>query len=62
MGVLAPTTNFAGLPVTLTETQRKAAISSKFQSGREPRGLEDWLEAQPERFVMLGITTDLRRK
>jgi hypothetical protein len=58
MGVPAPTTNFTCLPITLTETQRKAAISSKFQSGREPRELEDWLEAQPQRFVLLGISDD----
>jgi hypothetical protein len=30
IGVLALTTNFVGLPVTLTETRRKAAINSKF--------------------------------
>jgi predicted phosphoadenosine phosphosulfate sulfurtransferase len=53
-----PTTNFVGLPVTLTETQRKAAINSKFQYGREPRELEDWLEAQPQRVVMLGVNAD----
>jgi hypothetical protein len=58
MGVPAPITNFVGLSVTLTETQRKAAINSKFQSGREPRDLEDWLEAQPQRFAMLGIIVD----
>jgi hypothetical protein len=57
MGAPVPTTNFAGLPVTLTKTQRKAAINSKFQYGREPRELEDWLEAQPQRFVLLGIIT-----
>jgi hypothetical protein len=45
MGVPAPKTNFDGLSVTLIETQRKAAINSKFESGREPRKLEDWLEA-----------------
>jgi hypothetical protein len=45
MGAPAFTTIFVGLPFTLTETQRKAAINSKFQSGREPRKLEDWLEA-----------------
>jgi hypothetical protein len=56
--VHAPTTNFAGLPVTLTETRRKAAINSKFLFGREPRELEGWLEAQPQRFVMLGINVD----
>jgi hypothetical protein len=58
MGAPVPTTNFVELPVTLTETQRKAAINSKFQYGREPRELEDWLEAQPQRFVQLGITAD----
>jgi hypothetical protein len=30
MGVSAPTTNFVGLSVTLTETQRKATINSPF--------------------------------
>jgi hypothetical protein len=45
--------------VPLTETQRKAAIVSSFQYGREPRDLEDWLEAQPQRFVMLGILLTL---
>jgi hypothetical protein len=58
MGAPIPTTNFAGLLVTLTETQRKAAINSKFESGREPRELEGWLEAQPQRFVLLGIDVD----
>jgi hypothetical protein len=53
-----PTTNFVGLPVTLTETQRKAAINSPMQSSRFPRELEDWREAQPQRFVLLGITAD----
>jgi hypothetical protein len=55
MGTFAPTTNFVGLPVTLTQTQRKAAINSKFQLDREPRELEDCLEAQLQRFIMLGI-------
>jgi hypothetical protein len=58
MGAAIPTTNFAGLLVTLTETQRKAAINSKFQCGRDPRELKDWLEAQPQRFVLLGISAD----
>jgi hypothetical protein len=53
-----PTTNLAGLPVTLTETQRKAAVNSPLQSGRFPRELEDWVEAQPQRFLLLGITAD----
>jgi hypothetical protein len=58
MGVPFPTTNFACLPVTFTETQRKAAINSPMQSSPFPRELEDWLEAQPQRFVLLGITAD----
>jgi hypothetical protein len=58
MGAHVPSTNFADLPVTLSETKRKAAINSKFQYGREPHELEDWLEAQPQRFVLLGITVD----
>jgi uncharacterized membrane protein YgcG len=53
-----PTHNLAGLHVTLTETQRKAAINSTYQSGRVANELEDWLEAQPQRFLMLGITPD----
>jgi hypothetical protein len=58
VGTPMPTRNFAGLPVTLTETQRKAAINSPFQSGDIARNLEDWLEAQPQRFLLLGITAD----
>jgi hypothetical protein len=53
-----PTRNLVGLPVTLTETQRKAAINSPFQSGSNARDLEDWLEAQPQRFLLLSITAD----
>jgi hypothetical protein len=55
---LVPTTNFTSLPIILFETQRKAAINSTFQSGREPRELEDLLEARPQRVVLLGITVD----
>jgi hypothetical protein len=44
--------------VTLTETQLKAAITSSFQSGHNAREVEDWLEAQPQRFLLLGITAD----
>jgi hypothetical protein len=47
-----------GLPVTLTETQRKAAVNSPFQFGADARDLEDRLEAQHERFLLLGITVD----
>jgi hypothetical protein len=39
MGLPDPTTKFVGLPVTLTETLRKAAINSEFQSRRELREL-----------------------
>jgi hypothetical protein len=53
-----PTTNLAGLLVTLTGTQRKATVNSPFQSGVDARDLEDWLEAQPQRFLLLGITAD----
>jgi glyceraldehyde-3-phosphate dehydrogenase/erythrose-4-phosphate dehydrogenase len=55
MRVPAPTANCVGLSVSLTETQRKAAINSPFQSSREPRDLEDWLEVQPQLFAMLEI-------
>jgi ADP-ribose pyrophosphatase YjhB (NUDIX family) len=58
VGMPMPTRNLAGLPVTLTGTQRKAAINSPFQSGGNARELEDWLEAQPQRFLLLGITAD----
>jgi hypothetical protein len=53
-----PTTNLVGLFVTLKETQRKAATNSPFQSGENARDLEDWLEAQPQRLLLLGITAD----
>jgi hypothetical protein len=44
--------------VTLTENQRKASVTSPLQSGKSARELEDWLEAQPQRFLLLGITAD----
>jgi hypothetical protein len=53
-----PTTNLVGLPVTLTETQSKAAVNSPLHSGKNARELKDWLEAQPQRFLLLGITGD----
>jgi hypothetical protein len=58
MGVPAPTTSFDGLTVTLIEKQRKAAIISRYQSRRDASELEDWLEAQSQRFAMLGINAD----
>jgi hypothetical protein len=44
--------------VTHNETQRKAAVNSPFQSGKNVRELEDWPEAQPQRFLLLGITVN----
>jgi hypothetical protein len=41
VGTPMPTRNLAGLPVTLTETQRKAAINSPYQYGSNARDLED---------------------
>jgi 8-oxo-dGTP pyrophosphatase MutT (NUDIX family) len=58
VGTPIPTTNYAGLFVTLTDTQRKAAVNSPYQSGEDARVLEDWLEAQPQRFRLLGIMAD----
>jgi ADP-ribose pyrophosphatase YjhB (NUDIX family) len=58
VGTPMPMRSLVGLPMTLTETQRKAAINSPFQSGENARNLEDWLEAQSQRFLLLGITAD----
>jgi hypothetical protein len=58
MGSPTPTTNFVGLTTTLHETQRKAAINSPYHSDRDARELENWLEAQPQRFAVLGINAD----
>jgi hypothetical protein len=44
--------------VTLTETERKVAVHSPFQSRSDSRDLEDWREAHPQRFRLLGITAD----
>jgi hypothetical protein len=44
--------------VSLTETQRKAAINSPFQSSDNASNLKDWLEAQPKRLLLLGMTAD----
>jgi hypothetical protein len=58
MGAPMPTTNFVGLHVTLIETRHKATVNSPLQFGRFPRELEDWLEAQPQLFLLLCITAD----
>jgi hypothetical protein len=45
MGIPVPTTNFAGMEVTMTETQSKAAINAPYQSRQYARKLdEEWLE------------------
>jgi hypothetical protein len=41
MRVPAPTTNFVGREVTLTETQRKATLNALFQSRQDARKLEE---------------------
>jgi hypothetical protein len=58
VGTPIPTTNLDDLPVTLTETPRKAEVNAPFHSAKDFRELEDWLEAQPQRFPLLGITVD----
>jgi hypothetical protein len=61
MKIPAPTTTFIGLTITLTETQRKAAIKSAYHTSRDAphaRELEDWLKAQPQSFANLGINAD----
>jgi hypothetical protein len=51
MGVPAPTTKFAGMSVTPTETQRKASVNVPYQSGQDARKSEAWSEMQPRRFL-----------
>jgi ADP-ribose pyrophosphatase YjhB (NUDIX family) len=58
MGIPPPTINFASLEVTLTHTQRKAAINAPYQSRQDARTLDKWLEMQPQRYVMLGINAN----
>jgi hypothetical protein len=58
MGVPAPTANLTSMSVTLIEPLRQAAIDAPYHSGQEARKLADWLEMQPQRFVMLGINPD----
>jgi hypothetical protein len=33
-------------------------VNPPFQYGSDPRDLQDWLEAQPQRFLLLGITAN----
>jgi glyceraldehyde-3-phosphate dehydrogenase/erythrose-4-phosphate dehydrogenase len=58
MEVPSPITNFVGLNVTLTKTQRKAAINATHKSGQNVHKLEEWLKMQPPRFVLCGINRD----
>jgi hypothetical protein len=58
MGIPAPTTNFVGISVILTKTQRKVAINETYQYRQNTRKLEEWLEMQPRCFVMMGINPD----
>jgi hypothetical protein len=48
----------ACLTVILIETGRKAAINSCYPSARDARELEDYLEAQLQRFAMVRINVD----
>jgi hypothetical protein len=59
MGFPVPTTDFVGLAVTMTWTQRKGAVNTlTCQANTHARTLEDGLNMQPQRFVMLGINTN----
>jgi hypothetical protein len=58
MGVPALTTNFPCLSGTFIKTQRKAEISSPYQACQDARTLEEWLQMQPQRFFMHGISAD----
>jgi hypothetical protein len=57
-GVPAPTTIFAGMDVTLIETQPAVVINAPYQLGQDAHKLKDMLEMQPQRFAMLGINLD----
>jgi hypothetical protein len=62
IGVPAHTPNFVGLTITLTEAQRKAAISSPYQLGRvygTHVNLKTCSRRKPQRFAMLWINADL---
>jgi hypothetical protein len=58
MGVPPPTTNSFGLSVILIETPCKAAINAPCLPCQDARKPEEWLDMQPQRFVMLGINAD----
>jgi hypothetical protein len=56
MGVPVHIVDFVGLSITLIETQLKVVINVTYHSGQDARKLEDWLDVQPQRFVMLYIS------
>jgi hypothetical protein len=58
MRVLVHTTDLDGVAVALTNTQPKAAIIAPYHSDQDARKLQDRLEMQPQRFVILGINVD----
>jgi hypothetical protein len=45
------------MSVTLTDSQRKAAIQYPFLSGHEARSLEEWLKTQTQRLSIMTRTT-----
>jgi hypothetical protein len=53
-----PATNLNGINVTLTENQRKEAVPAPIRDETSPRGMEDWLDFQPQRFMMFGLEPD----
>jgi ADP-ribose pyrophosphatase YjhB (NUDIX family) len=57
VGTPMPTRNLAGLSVTLTETQRKAAVNSPYQPGSNARGLKRNLSAVFCSVLRLARTT-----
>jgi hypothetical protein len=55
MWVPVPTTNLAGMEVTLAETHCRVTINGPYRSWQDARKLEGGLEMQPQHFIMLGI-------
>jgi hypothetical protein len=55
MPVPPPTAIFGGHLAAVAENQRKEAVQGPRQDGTNPRDFEDWLEFQPQRFLMLGL-------
>jgi hypothetical protein len=55
MRVPPPTANVDGLHVSLAEIECKADTQGLRHDGTSPRDLEDCVEFQPQRFVMLRL-------